>query len=248
VQDLKISLITVAFNAESTISRCIQSVISQTFKNVEYIIVDGGSTDKTIQIIEQYKDHINIFLSEPDDGIYDAMNKGIKLANGHIIGMLNADDFFTDTNTLSAVADAFAQQNTSIIYGDLDYINAKGKVIREWRSGNYFPGMYNWGWMPPHPTFYCKRELFFTLGLYSLEYGTAADYELMVRFMHKNQLNAFYLERVMVKMNIGGESNKSLGNRVKGLLFDFKAMRNNGISLPLIALFLKPLRKIVQYF
>jgi hypothetical protein len=102
--------------------------------------------------------------------------------------------------------------------------------------------------MPPHPTFYCKRELFLKLGLYSLEYGTAADYELMVRFMHKNQLNAFYLEKVMVKMNIGGASNKSLSNRVQGLLFDFKAMRNNGISIPLIALFLKPLRKIVQYF
>jgi glycosyltransferase involved in cell wall biosynthesis len=248
VQDFKISLITVAFNAGNTIRRCIESVIAQSFKNVEYIIIDGGSNDKTIEVLKKYKDHINIFLSESDNGIYDAMNKGIKLASGHIIGMLNADDFFTDTSTLSAVAAAFRQQDTSIIYGDLDYINKKGKVIREWRSGNYFPGMYNWGWMPPHPTFYCKRELFLKLGLYSLEYGTAADYELMVRFMHKNQLNAFYLEKVMVKMNIGGASNKSLSNRVQGLLFDFKAMRNNGISIPLIALFLKPLRKIVQYF
>ncbi len=241
-------MITVAFNAENTISHCIQSVIGQTYKNIEYIIIDAVSTDRTIQIIDQYRKHIDIFLSEPDNGIYDAMNKGIKLAHGHIIGMLNADDFFTDASILSAVADVFMQQNTNIIYGDLDYINAEGNVIRKWRSGNYFPGMFNWGWMPPHPTFYCKRELFLKLGFYSLEYGTAADYELMVRFMCKNKVNAFYLEKVMVKMSIGGASNKSLSNRVKGLLFDFKAMRNNSVLIPLITLFLKPLRKIIQYF
>jgi glycosyltransferase involved in cell wall biosynthesis len=248
VQDLKISLITVAFNAENTIERCIQSVIRQTFKNVEYIIIDGGSTDRTIQIIDQYKKHINIFLSEPDAGIYDAMNKGIKLAAGDIIGMLNADDFFKDDSILNTVANTFTKQNTPIIYGDLDFVNSQGKIVRKWRSGRYNRGMFNWGWMPPHPTFYCKRELFYTLGFYSLEYGTAADYELMLRFMHLNNIPAFYIKKVLIGMEIGGISNKSFVNRVKGLLFDLKAMRKNGIIFPVITLIFKPLRKTIQYF
>ena len=248
MQDLKISLITVSFNAESTIERCIQSVIGQTFKNVEYIIIDGGSTDNTVQIINKYKKHIHIFVSEPDKGIYDAMNKGIKLAGGDIIGILNADDFFSEEGILDAVYESFRRENTGIVYGDLDYINGKGSVIRKWRAGKYSPGMFNFGWMPPHPTFYCKKDLFYQLGFYSLDFGTAADYELMSRFMHKNGVSAYYLENVMVKMKIGGKSNKSLGNRVKALLFDLKAMRNNGIKVPIVTIFFKPLRKINQYF
>jgi glycosyltransferase involved in cell wall biosynthesis len=248
VQDLKISLITVALNAESNISRCIRSVISQSFKNVEYIIVDGGSTDNTIKIINQYKDFISIFVSGPDKGIYDAMNKGIKLAHGQVVGILNADDFFADANILSDIAAAFMQQNVEIIYGDLDYINARDNVVRKWRSGDYTHNMFNWGWMPPHPTFYCKRNLFHKLGFYSLEYGTAADYELMIRFMYFNKIKAFYIEKVLVKMKTGGASNKSSINRVKALFFDLKAMRSNGILLPLVALILKPMRKAKQYF
>ena len=246
--DLKISIVTVTFNAESTIERCIQSVISQSFKNLEYIIIDGNSNDKTVEIINTYKKHLQFFVSEPDKGIYDAMNKGIKAATGDVVGILNADDFFTSENILNAVSEAFIRQNFDIVYGDLDYINSREKVIRRWRSGKYFPGMFNWGWMPPHPAFYCKRALFDKLGYYSLEYGTAADYELMVRFMHKNELSAFYLNEVMVKMTVGGASNKDLTNRVKGWKFDLKAMRKNGILFPFITMFFKPVRKIVQYF
>jgi glycosyltransferase involved in cell wall biosynthesis len=248
VQHLKISLITVSFNAESTIARCIESAISQNFKNIEYIIIDGASTDKTVEIINRYKSHISVLVSETDKGIYHAMNKGIKLATGDIIGMLNADDYFNDDTILSSVALAFNQQNTNIIYGDLDYVNAKGKAIRKWRSGQYKQGMFNWGWMPPHPTFYCKRELFEQFGYYSLKYGTAADYELMLRFMHLNRVPAFYLKKVMINMIIGGKSNKNLSSRVKGLYFDFKAMRANGILFPFATLTSKPLRKIIQYF
>ena len=248
MQDLKISLITVSFNAGNTIERCIESVISQNFKNIDYIIIDGGSTDKTIRVINQYKNHVNIFLSEPDKGIYDAMNKGIKLAQGDIIGMLNADDFFADNSILRTVAEAFKEQKADIVYGDLDYIGAQGNVIRKWRSGKYFPGMFNWGWMPPHPTFYCKKKLFHIFGYYSLEYGTAADYELMSRFIHFHKVKTFYIEKVMIKMKVGGISNKSYCNRVKGLLFDLKVMRNNGILFPAITIVIKPLRKIFQYF
>jgi glycosyltransferase involved in cell wall biosynthesis len=247
MRDLKISLITVAFNAESTIERCIQSVIEQTYKNVEYIIIDGASTDNTLRIINNFNNCIHHFLSEPDMGIYDAMNKGIKLAKGDVVGMINADDYFSDSNVIADVARAFQQGDAPIVYGDIDYVGASGNIIRKWRSGKYKHGKFNLGWMPPHPAFYCKRELFYGFGFYSDEYGTAADYELMLRFMHKNHLNAFYLEKVLVKMKIGGISNKSLSNRVKGLLNDFKAMRKNGISIPLATLLFKPLRKINQY-
>ena len=248
MQDLKISLITVSLNAESTISRCIESVISQSFKNIEYIIIDGGSSDNTISIINQHKDFIDIFISEPDNGLYDAMNKGIKLAHGQVIGMLNADDFFTDSNVISEIANAFSKQNASIVYGDLDYVDSRGNIVRKWRSGPYTHNLFNWGWMPPHPTFYCKKNLFDEFGFYSLNMGTAADYELMLRFMHVNRIHAVHIKKVIVKMRIGGISNKSYSNRVKGLFFDLKAMRNNGIILPVITLLLKPLRKLIQYF
>ncbi|WP_428328434.1 glycosyltransferase family 2 protein [Mucilaginibacter sp.] len=248
MQDFKISLITVSFNAEGTIRRCIESVISQNFKAIEYIIIDGGSIDQTINIINQYKNNISIILSEPDKGIYDAMNKGIKLATGDVVGMLNADDFFADDKVLSTVADAFIQQNVEITYGDLDYVSLDDKIIRKWRSGKYLRSNFSWGWMPPHPTFYCKRNLFEKLGFYSLGYGTAADYELMLRFMFLNRIPAFYIKKVLVKMKVGGVSNKSFNSRVKGLKFDLKAMRNNGIIYPIITLILKPARKIIQYF
>jgi glycosyltransferase involved in cell wall biosynthesis len=247
-QDIKISLITVTFNAESTIEQCIKSVIGQTYKNVEYIIIDGASTDNTIQIINNFENYIHHFLSEPDKGIYDAMNKGIALATGQVIGMLNADDVFADENVLSLVAEAFAKHEAEIIYGDLDFVDQAGAITRKWRSGKYLKGMFSWGWMPPHPTFYCKKNLFNQFGFYSLNFGTAADYELMLRFMHLNHIDAYYIQKVIIKMKIGGISNKSFRNRVKGLLCDFKAMQNNGISFPIITIFFKPLRKIQQYF
>jgi glycosyltransferase involved in cell wall biosynthesis len=248
MQDLKISLITVAYNAQNTIARCLESVRRQKFNNIQYIIIDGGSTDNTIQIISKYSDKIDCFISEPDFGIYDAMNKGIAQATGDVIGTLNADDYFTDDNVLNDVAIAFATQKTNILYGDLDYIDLSGKIIRKWRSGKYKSGMLNRGWMPPHPTFYCRRKLFEELGLYSLDYGSAADYELMLRFINANKTNVFYLNKVLVKMIIGGVSNKSFNNRVKALHFDLKAMRNNDILFPIVTLLCKPLRKIMQYF
>jgi glycosyltransferase involved in cell wall biosynthesis len=248
MQDLKISIITVAFNAQNTIKRCIDSVTRQKFNNIEYIIIDGGSTDNTNQVIINYKEKIDFYVSEPDNGIYDAMNKGIAMATGDIIGTLNADDYYADENVLNNVADAFANQNINIVYGDLDYVDANGKVMRKWRSGAYKGGMFNWGWMPPHPTFYCRKKLFEELGVYSLEYGSAADYELMLRFIHINKASVLYINEVLVKMIIGGVSNKSLSNRVKALRFDLKAMRNNDILFPIITVLFKPLRKLIQFF
>ncbi len=246
--DLKISLITVTRNAQKNLGSCVDSVITQNYTNLEYIIIDGASTDDTLQIIREYGPHITSFISEPDLGIYDAMNKGIGMATGDIIGILNSDDYFAYNDVIGSVAAAFADPDVDIVYGDLDYIDPNGSVVRKWRSGAYVQGMFNYGWMPPHPTFYCRRGLFEKLGFYDLQYGTAADYELMLRFMHANTVKVHYLNKIMVKMMTGGASNKSYSNRIKAWRSDLKAMRKNGVSIPLMCIIFKPLRKIFQYF
>ena len=244
----KISVITVCYNARATIERCVRSVLNQYYINIEYIIIDGNSADGTLSILEKYKKNISILVSEPDKGIYDAMNKGIALATGDVVGVLNADDFFADEDVLTVVADAFNNNDTDIVYGNLDYIKLNGKISRKWVSGHYKKGMFNYGWMPPHPAFYCKRELFNKFGGYSLQYGTAADYELMLRFIHRNLSSVYYVKKVLVKMAVGGVSNSNINNRIKALLFDMKAMNNNSVLFPPVALVLKPLRKLRQFF
>jgi glycosyltransferase involved in cell wall biosynthesis len=247
VQDLKISLITVTRNAQNTLSRCIASVIAQNYDNVEYIIIDGASTDDTLQIISQYKHHIDSFISEPDAGIYDAMNKGIQLATGKIVGILNSDDFFAYNEILSNIAAVFVNEDTDVLYGNLNYIKPNGSIMRKWTSGAYMQGLFNRGWMPPHPTFYCKRALFEKWGSYDLQYGTAADYELMLRFIHLNNASTYYLNKTMVNMAVGGASNKNYFNRFKAWGNDYKAMRKNGVKFPLLCVIFKPVSKIFQY-
>jgi glycosyltransferase involved in cell wall biosynthesis len=241
-------LITACYNAEAHIGRCIESVIAQQYPNLEYIIIDGGSTDATLSIVKKYSRHITRLVSEPDRGVYDAMNKGIQLATGEVVGTLNADDFFASEDIITTIRNVFLQKSIDIAYGDLDYVDLNETIIRRWRTKPYIKGIYNWGWMPPHPTFYCKRSLFEKLGLYKLDYGTAADYELMLRFMHSTNLNTFYINKVLVKMQLGGLSNQSLSNRFSAWGNDLKAMRKNGIIFPLFTLFMKPVRKIGQFF
>ncbi|MBS1504089.1 MAG: glycosyltransferase, partial [Bacteroidetes bacterium] len=231
-----------------TIERCITSVLRQKFNNIQYIVIDGGSTDDTLKVIDRYRGNIDYYVSEPDNGIYDAMNKGIKAAAGDIIGTINADDYFADDEVLSNVAHAFSTLTNDVLYGDLDFVDNDEKVVRKWRSGAYKKGLFNYGWMPPHPTFYCRRELFEKYGNYSLEYGSAADYELMLRFIHAHKARVFYLDKVMIKMITGGVSNKSLKNRLKAMYYDLKAMRTNHILFPYLTILLKPGRKVTQFF
>ncbi|GAA3975455.1 glycosyltransferase family 2 protein [Mucilaginibacter dorajii] len=245
---MKISLITVVYNAQDTIASCIESVIGQNYPHIEYIIVDGGSTDNTLQIIDQYRHVISLIISEPDQGIYDAMNKGLKFATGQVVGTLNADDKLADSQVLSAIAQAFVSSNVDAVYGNLNFINQQGNITRKWVSGKCVINSFNWGFMPPHPTFYCRTALFKKMGFYSLEYGSAADYELMVRFMYLYKIDCYYLNKVLVHMLTGGVSNKSLKNRLKAWGFDLKAMRKNHIKFPLLTLLLKPLRKVYQFF
>lgn len=247
MQHLKISLITVTRNAQNTIGRCIDSVITQNYSNLEYIVIDGASTDDTLQIVRQYDRIISHLVSEPDAGIYDAMNKGIGLATGDVIGILNADDYFAADDVLSSIESAFDSSCSAIVYGNLNYLKPGGKLLRKWKSGSYRHGLFNWGWMPPHPAFYCKRSVFEKLGYYDLAFGTAADYELMLRFLHLNKMNANYVNKTFVNMTIGGASNRNFTNRFRAWKYDFKAMGKNGVVFPLLCVIFKPLRKVFQY-
>jgi glycosyltransferase involved in cell wall biosynthesis len=244
---VKISLITVSYNAANTIQRCIDSVVSQTYPNIEYVIIDGNSSDGTWQIILNNEINVHYFRSERDHGIYDAMNKGISYCTGDIIGTLNADDYFANDNVLNDIAQSFEQSRADLLYADLDYVNDDGKVMRKWRSGHYHHRKFNWGWMPPHPTFYARRAIFERFGLYSFKYGTAADYELMLRFMYLNTAKVFYLNKVIVKMAMGGVSNQKLRNRVAAWRNDFNAMKHHKISIPILGIVLKPIRKLIQF-
>ena len=244
----KISIITVCLNSEKTLERTIQSIITQQYTNVEFLVIDGASTDGTLSIIRKYRSHIHFMLSESDNGMYDAINKAIKAAGGDIIGVLNADDVYADDNVLTVIVQAFERENADILYGNLIYVKPDGQILRKWISKTYKHGLFNFGWMPPHPTFFCKKELFERLGFYNVDFGTAGDYELMVRFMHHYKVKSYYLDKIIVKMNAGGLSNASLKNRLRAWKNDHKAMGKNGVKFPLFALLAKPLRKLGQFF
>ena len=246
---MKISIITPCFNSESTIEDTIQSVLNQDYPFVEYIIIDGKSTDNTLEIIEKYKINISKVVSEKDNGIYDAMNKGIKLATGEIIGILNSDDFYVDSKVLSTVANTFSNSHCDATYSDLQYVskNDTTKLIRNWISGDYKRSKFKWGWMPPHPTFFLKKELYLKNGVYNDELSLSADYELMLRMLCKFKLSPTYIPEVLVKMRIGGKGNSSVYQRVKANMEDRKAWELNDLTPNIFTFYLKPLRKIFQY-
>lgn len=244
-----ISIITVSFNAESTLVDCIESVASQT-ELTEHILIDGASTDSTCQIIEQFRDRLALCVSEPDSGIYDAMNKGIQRASGDIIGVLNADDYYPSANILTKVKQVFTNNQIDACYGDLLYVDSqdKDKIIRNWRSGEYTSRKFYWGWMPPHPTFFVRRSAYQDYGLFNLDLGSAADYEIMLRFLLKHNLKTKYIPDVLVHMRTGGISNTSVTNRLKANQMDRKAWTVNGLKPYPWTLWFKPLRKVGQWF
>lgn len=246
----KISIITVSFNSQSTIKHTIQSVASQDYQNKEYILIDGASTDWTLDIISFLKDKINYFVSEKDNGIYNAMNKGIKASSGDIIGILNSDDFYSNNEVLSKVANIFEETDCDCLYGDLVYVD-KGdarNIVRYWKSGEFSKRKLRMGWMLPHPTFFVKKEIYEKYGLYNLKLKTAADYEMILRLLHNDSIKVEYLPEILIKMRIGGESNSSFLNRLKGNYEDNLAWDMNNLRKPPFIRFLKPLRKIKQFF
>lgn len=229
---MKISIVTAVFNRVGTISDALRSVEAQRYQNVEHIIQDGGSGDGTLDIIKKFDASSAKLVSEPDSGIYDAINKGISRASGGIIGLMHSDDFFADDMVLQRVAEAFRDRKVDGVYGDLDYVSASNtdRIIRRWRSGPYRADLLKRGWMPPHPTLYLRREVFDRWGLYDTSMSIAADYEAMLRYLVKGNIRLSYIPEVLVKMRIGGESNRSLSHILQKSQEDYTALRRYGVG------------------
>lgn len=246
---MKVTIITATYNSDKSLQRTIDSITSQDYQNIEHIIVDGGSTDNTLEIIKKNSPRITTYISEPDNGIYSALNKGIKLATGDIIGFLNSDDVFTNPFVVSRLVNCFRIKKSDLIYGNLVYQSREEddkKTIRYWRSNVYNPGCLKWGWMPPHPTLYCKKEIYQTWGLYDESYRISADYEFILRVFKQPTVSKSFLPTIMVKMDVGGISNGSIKNLIRKSVEDYKAIRNNKTG-NLFTLIYKNLRKISQF-
>jgi glycosyltransferase involved in cell wall biosynthesis len=250
---MKISIITVCYNSEKYIESAIASVLGQTYENIEYIIVDGNSTDKTLDIIKAYEPKFNgrmRWVSEPDKGIYDAMNKGIAMASGDIVGILNSDDIYANVGVIAGVMRNFTAQKCDAVYGDLIYVDAENitKIKRYWKVGQHKPRSFKYGWMPPHPTFFVKKEIYNTYGLFRTDFKSAADYEFMLRVIYKARIMIAYIPEILVTMRIGGASNRGLYSRYRGNREDKKAWEVNQLKPYFFTFILKPARKILQYF
>lgn len=245
---MKISVVTAAFNAVSTIDQALRSVENQVDANVEHIVVDGASSDGTLAILLARRNSISVLVSEADGGIYDALNKGIALATGDVVGFLHSDDLYAHDRVLARIAALFEDREVDAVYGDLEYVQRRrpDRVIRQWRSGRFSPRALSTGWMPPHPTLYVRRELYTRLGGFDTAYRIASDYEFMLRLLSDRSVRVVYLPEVLVRMRIGGASNRSLGNMLRKSREDYRALRSHRVG-GLIALAFKNLRKVPQF-
>lgn len=247
-----ISIITATFNSAKTLKDTIQSVLRQTNKDFEYLIIDGGSTDETIDIVKSYESEFSgrlKWVSEKDQGIYDAMNKGIKMASGDVVGILNSDDYFTSDDILQTVDNAFKSHEIDAIYGDIHFIRDGNpqKCVRYYSSRMFRPFWLRFGFMPAHPSFYCKREVFEKAGLYSLDYKIGADYEMMVRLFKKYRIMSQYINKDFVTMRTGGASNNNARSRITLINEDVKACKENGVYTNSLFVMLKFMYKIFEF-
>ena len=229
---MKISIITATYNSQDTILDAIQSVASQSYDNIEHIIIDGKSTDNTLSIIKKNSDKFSKIISESDEGIYDALNKGIKNATGDIIAFLHADDIYADNTIIENAVKLFSEKEADSIFGDLQYVSKEdtNKIIRYWKSGEFTISKLKKGWMPPHPTFFVKKEVYDKFGMFDTSFRIAADYDIILRFLGKHKISTAYLPEVMIKMRVGGESNKSIKNIIKKMKEDVKALKKNKLG------------------
>lgn len=248
---MKVSIITITYNSAATVEDTIKSVVMQDYPDIEYLIIDGKSKDATLKIAEKYKDKISNIISEKDKGLYDALNKGIKHAKGEVIGMLHSDDLYAHPQVIRHVVETFEKDpGIEGVYADLVFVNRSdtNKVMRTWESGQYKEGDFLKGWMPPHPTFFVRRECYEKYGGFNTELKLSADYELMLRLIHKHQIKLAYLNETIVKMRMGGVSNVSFFIKLKANIEDKMAWKLNGIKPGFATMIMKPLRKISQYF
>ncbi len=247
---MKISIVTVCLNSQETIVSAVRSVCEQDYPDIEYVVIDGGSQDNTLTLIAPYQGKLATVVSEPDQGIYDAMNKGLALATGEVVGFLNADDMYADTDVVRRIAEQFCDPCVDACYGDLIYVDPRDpqRITRRWHAGIGSKAKLYQGWMPPHPTFFMRRQCYQQHGGYRLDMGTAADYELMLRYLLCHDIRAVYLHQVLVQMRSGGASNTSFKSRFSAHLMDWKAWWVNGLMPYPWTLLCKPLRKLGQWF
>jgi glycosyltransferase len=245
---MKITIITVARNAADTIADTLSSVASQTWKDIEHIVIDGDSTDSTLEIVSKFP-HVAKIVSEKDKGLYFAMNKGLKLSTGDVIGILNADDVYASSDIIEKVIESFLHAKSDVLYGNLVYVNRNdiNRVIRLWKPGKLNLSSFYRGWSPPHPTFFVRRKIYEQYGNFNTRFKIASDYELMLRFLLKNRVKAFYLDHLIVKMRTGGISSRSIKIRLIANREDRRAWEVNGLKPHLFTLILKPLTKIKQF-
>lgn len=249
MDSLTISVITVSFNSKLTISDTIKSVITQSHSGIEYILIDGGSSDGTMEIVELYGNKISKVISESDQGIYDAINKGIRVSTGDIIGILNSDDYLTDSNVIQRIADAFEDNDIDAVYGDVQFIDTlkPGRISRYYSSKKFDINKFKYGYMPAHPSLYARRDLFEKYGYYKTDYRIAADYELLIRFMYGHRIKCHYIEMPFVNMRPGGVSNKSFYSRYLLNKEILRACRENGIRTNYLNIYSKYFRKSLEY-
>jgi glycosyltransferase len=245
---MTVSIITATYNSAATVRDTLTCIREQDYPSIEHIIIDGHSTDTTLEIVRGFP-HVAKIISEKDGGIYEAMNKGIALAGGDIIGILNSDDIYIDKNVISGIASVFDDDNVDVCYADLQYVHLHNvnKIVRTWRSGHFSGKSFYWGWMPPHPTFFVRKKVYEKVGLFNTTLKSAADYEMMLRVLLKYKMSAYYIPRVIVRMSMGGVSNASIRNRMRANKEDRLAWKLNGLRPYFFTLYLKPLRKITQY-
>ena len=247
---MKISIITVCFNSAATIKDTLRSIAAQTHPDIEHIVIDGGSTDGTMEIVNRNRERLAHVVSEPDRGIYDAMNKGLALASGDVVGFLNADDFYATPNALQLVAAPFMDSRVEAVYADLVYVDAvdTDKVVRYWKSRDFRPGLFLNGWMPAHPTFFVRREIYERLGGFDPQFRLQADFELTMRFLEIHRICSVYLPTILVKMRMGGASNNSILNIVKGNIEAYRACKKNGLPVTWLFIVKKLLSRVPQFF
>jgi glycosyltransferase involved in cell wall biosynthesis len=246
---MKVTLVTITYNSSQTIAKCIASVKRQTYNDIEHIVIDGNSKDNTIEIIQSMPGRVVTIISEPDTGIYDAMNKGIKLATGDIVGILNSDDFFTSNNVIEKIVSVFYTNNIDAVYGDICFVKHKNcdKIIRYYSSAWFKPSLFRFGFMPAHPSFYVRRKWYEELGLYKTDYKIAADYELLIRYLNVNKLKTRYLDFCVVTMRIGGKSTHNLKSNWILNKEIVRGCRENGIYTNMFILSLKYVIKIFGF-
>ncbi len=247
---MRVSVITVCFNSARTIADTLRSVAEQSHSDVEHIIVDGGSGDGTLAIVAETPNRISRLISEPDRGIYDAMNKGLAQATGEIVGFLNSDDVYASVDILEKIVRAFDDSSTEAVYGDVLFVaaNDSSKQVRYWQAGTYHPSRMKWGWMPPHPTFYVRRSIYESAGGFDLAYRLQADYEMAIRLVEMKKIRMTYIPEILVRMRMGGASNASVSNVIKGNLEAYRAARKHGLAFSPLFILRKVVSRIPQFF